>query len=234
MEVDLLLRGATDAQGYEAATKLAVTLNGQPVSGAYGSLTGSGSTPYWDWQTVGLGRLNLVEGINEITITVLDGHPNIDLIKFAPVKDIAPVATPDATPDVTVATTGATKLELETLNLSKSTIVLRGDLIGAGFTAPGNSDGRIWGMADGTTIRLYVKVDAPCTLKLSLGGFGTAMSNFSYTFGGVNMNAEGNYGSGSTAAGLIGNIEITEAGVYLFEFTTGGGVDLDYLTLEVQ
>jgi hypothetical protein len=89
-------------------------------------------------------------------------------------------------------------------------------------------------MADGTTIRLYVKVDAPCTLKLSLGGFGTAMSNFTYTFGGVNMNAEGNYGSGSTAAGLIGNIEITEAGVYLFEFTTGGGVDLDYLTLEVQ
>jgi hypothetical protein len=55
-----------------------------------------------------------------------------------------------------------------------------------------------------------------------------------YTFGGVNMNAEGNYGSGSTAAGLIGNIEIAEAGVYLFEFTTGGGVDLDYLTLEVQ
>ena len=234
MEVDLLLRGATDAQGYEAATKLAVTLNGQPVSGAFGSLTGSGSTPYWDWQTVGLGRLNLVEGINEITITVLDGHPNIDLIKFAPVKDNAPVATPDATPDVTVATTGATKLELETLNLSKSTIVLRSDLIGAGFTAPGNSDGRIWGMADGTTIRLYVKVDAPCTLKLSLGGFGTAMSNFTYTFGGVNMNAEGNYGSGSTAAGLIGNIEITEAGVYLFEFTTGGGVDLDYLTFEVQ
>lgn len=234
MEVDLLLRGATDAQGYEAATKLAVTLNGQPVSGAFGSLTGSGSTPYWDWQTVGLGRLNLVEGINEITITVLDGHPNIDLIKFAPVKDNAPVATPDATPDVTVATTGATRLEFETLNLSKSTIVLRGDLIGAGFTAPGNSDGRIWGMADGTTIRLYVKVDAPCTLKLSLGGFGTAMSNFTYTFGGVNMNAEGNYGSGSTAAGLIGNIKITEAGVYLFEFTTGGGVDLDYLTFEVQ
>lgn len=234
MEVDLLLRGATDAQGYEAATKLAVTLNGQPVSGAFGSLTGSGSTPYWDWQTVGLGRLNLVEGINEITITVLDGHPNIDLIKFAPVKDNAPVATPDATPDVTVATTGETKLELETLNLSKSTIVLRGDLIDAGFTAPGNSDGRIWGMADGTTIRLYVKADAPCTLKLSLGGFGTAMSNFTYTFGGVNMNAEGNYGSGSTAAGLIGNIEITEAGVYLFEFTTGGGVDLDYLTFEVQ
>ena len=460
--IEMFLVGATDSQGYDVSAKLSLKVNGEDVAIPSGSLSGSGATPYWDWQTVSLGKLNLNAGDNEIVLTIVDGHPNLDKVMFIEVLDapVAPphecesicpecgkcldaecgesactdkcqghapvVVTPDITitdandkykveaeeldmstltpqpgfakpviesfdggkglggigaggyqsfvvttekdvkvnlcisfananggsilnfipqitvngealtlldgqipagigtpqesvskfywnvadvhiatlnlvagetytikisvnqgnldgytlivvkdepivtphacesicpecgkcldaecgesacadkcqghapveiiPDVTVATSGSTRLELEALDLKNSTIVLRGDLINAGFTAPGNSDGRIWGMADGTTIRLYVKVEEACNLKISLGGFGTAMSSFTYKFGDTTLSAEGNYGSGSTAAGVIGTVEISEAGIYLFEFTTGGGVDLDYLLFEV-
>ncbi|MBQ8414191.1 MAG: hypothetical protein IJX58_02970, partial [Clostridia bacterium] len=136
-------------------------------------------------------------------------------------------------PDITVPSTGSVKLEMETFNLSNCTIVLRGDLINAGYTAPGNSEGRIWGLGNGTTFRVYVKVDEACTLKIYLSGFGTAMSNYTYKFGETSLNAAGNYGSGAVAEGLIGTVEVAEAGVYLFEFTSGQNTDLDYLRFEV-
>jgi hypothetical protein len=138
-----------------------------------------------------------------------------------------------AAADVEVAASGTTKFEMETLNLANSTITLRPDLIAAGMSAPGNSHGRIWGMADGTTIRMYVSVSAACNIKITLGGFGTAMSNFTYSFGGVNLTPESNYGSNATAEGIVGTVTVAEAGIYLFEFTTGGGTDLDYLTFTV-
>ena len=266
MDLELFLVGATDAANYDVASKLSLSVNGNPLTLSSGSLTGSGATPYWDWQTVSLCTGTLDAGTYTFTLTVLEGHPNLEKVFFVEAageptpppahscesvcpecgkcldsectdpacadkcQGHAPVV---VTPDVTVATEGETRVEFETLNLANSTIVLRGDLINAGFTAPGNSEGRIWGMADGTTIRIYVKVDAACNLKLSLGGFGTAMSSFTYKFGDTVLTAEGNYGAGSVAAGVIGTVEVAEAGVYLFEFTTGGGTDLDYLLLEV-
>ncbi|MBO5363206.1 MAG: hypothetical protein J6A46_02640, partial [Clostridia bacterium] len=138
--------------------------------------------------------------------------------------------------DVTVAASGVTKMELEVLDLSRSDVVLRDDLIKAGFTTVGKSEGRIWGYADGTTFRVYVRVDAACTLKISLAGFGgKALNAYTYKFGDMAIvPADGAVlGNGAVAEGVIGTVEVAEAGVYAFEFSSGTNTDLDYIAFEV-
>ncbi len=272
--LEMFLVGATDAKGYDVSTKFSVTVNGKAIEIPAGLLTGSGNRPYWDWQTVSLGLVELKAGDNEIVLTVLDGHPNLDKVFFLESDgEVTPnphfcestcpkcgkctdsactesvcaakceghqstaVATPvDHAADFTLGTSGDTKVELETFDLANCTITLRQDLINAGFTRPGTVEsGRLWGMDNGTTIRMYVQVDSACDITIVLGGFGTAMSNFTYNFGGVDMIPEGNYGSsGATANGLVGMVSVAEAGVYLFEFTTGNGTDLDYIIFSVE
>lgn len=272
MTLEMFLVGATDAKGYDVSTKFSVTVNGETVEIPAGLLTGSGSTPYWDWQTVSLGIVNLKAGDNEIVLTILNGHPNLDKVFFlesdgnvtVPPHECESVcskcgkctdsactetacevkceghqevagATPvDHAPDFTLAASGDTTVQFENFNLANCTIFLRNDLIAAGFSGPGNSNGRIWGMENGTIIRMYVQVESACNITINLGGFGTAMSNFTYNFGGVEMTAEGNYGGSATAPGLVGTVSVAEAGVYLFEFTTGTHTDLDYITFSVE
>ena len=82
MTLEMFLVGAIDAAGYDVSTKFSVKVNGTTITSPSGLLTGSGATPYWDWQTVSLGIVELQAGDNEIVLTVLDGHPNLDKVFF--------------------------------------------------------------------------------------------------------------------------------------------------------
>ena len=81
--VDLI--GATDAADYTVSGKLKITVNNTEVSGIEGSLTGSGSAPYWDWQTISLGIFDFSAGENVVEIEILEGHPNLDCLVFTAV-----------------------------------------------------------------------------------------------------------------------------------------------------
>ena len=230
MVVDLLLRGATDAQGYDVATKFAVTLNGQAVSGAFGSLTGSGATPYWDWQTTGLGRLNLVKGVNEITITVLDGHPNIDMIRLVPVKA-----------DLTVAASGSTVLHMENFDEHKSVIDSKDDFVAAyagqgfkeGDVFKNPSLGRIYGF-NASTFVMHVEVTEACTLNISVNLWNcNALNTYKYYFNGQAISCTNETAPGAAGTYEIGSVTVSEAGVYTFVFTTGG-VDFDEVIFTVE
>ena len=230
MVVDLLLRGATDAQGYDVATKFAVTLNGQAVNGGFGSLTGSGATPYWDWQTTGLGRLNLVKGVNEITITVLDGHPNIDMIRLVPVKA-----------DVTVAASGSTVLHMENFDEHKSVIDSKDDFVAA-YAGQGFKEGdvfknpglgRIYGF-NASTFVMHVEVTEACTLNISVNLWNcNALNTYKYYFNGQAISCTNETAPGAAGTYEIGSVTVSEAGVYTFVFTTGG-VDFDEVIFTVE
>ena len=228
MTVDLLLRGATDAAGYDAS-KLAVTLNGNAISGAYGSLTGSVDPVYWDWQTVCLGRLDLVQGVNEITITVSEGHPNIDFVKLVPV---------DA--DITVAASGTTTLHMENFDEHKSSIDSKDDFVAAyagqgfkeGDVFHSTQNGRIYGF-NASTFVMHVEVKEACTLKISVNLWNcNALNTYKYYFNGQAINCTNE--TAPTGAGVyeIGSVTVSEAGIYTFIFTTGG-VDFDEVIFTV-
>ncbi|MBQ8414947.1 MAG: bacterial Ig-like domain-containing protein, partial [Clostridia bacterium] len=91
--IEMFLVGATDAGGYDVSTKFTLKVNGNDVVIPSGSITGSGATPYWDWQTVSLGKFNLNAGDNEIVLTIVDGHPNLDKVFFVEVSE-EPVTPP--------------------------------------------------------------------------------------------------------------------------------------------
>ena len=229
MTVDLLLRGATDAAGYDAS-KLAVTLNGKAVSGSYGSLTGVANPTYWDWQLISLGRLDLVEGVNEITITVLEGHPNIDFVRLVPVKA-----------DITVAASGSTVLHMENFDEHKSVIDSKDDFVNA-YKSQGFAEGdvfknpglgRIYGF-NASTFVMHIEVTEACTLNISVNLWNcNALNTYKYYFGGQAINCTNE--TAPTAAGNyeIGSVTLSEAGIYTFIFTTGG-VDFDEVIFTVE
>ena len=84
MRVEMLLVGAA-SNSYDISTGFTLAVNGETITIPAGqNLMGSGSQPYWDWQTVSFGQFDLVEGNNEITLTV-KGQPNIVRVIFKPV-----------------------------------------------------------------------------------------------------------------------------------------------------
>ena len=139
--------------------------------------------------------------------------------------------------DVIIPTSGSVKLEMETLDLSNSTIDTEDSLIssvGAGNVCVDVD--RIYGYVPDTTIfRANVAVNAPCNIKISLCTWGgeTALNTHTYKFGDIVINYEVvDVPTTEGAITLIGMVGVTEAGVYLFEF--GGCTDFDYVLFEVE
>ena len=139
--------------------------------------------------------------------------------------------------DVTLAASGTTKYELENIDCTQCLINTRSDFVPAvGAGNCGKGSGRIYGYADGSIFRVVVKVEQACTLEIKLAGFGgTALNAQQYYFGGNEIiPADGvKLGSGAVAEGLVGTVTVSEAGTYVFEFTSGGGTDLDYVSFTV-
>ncbi len=141
-------------------------------------------------------------------------------------------------PDITIPATGSVKLEMESLDLSNSTVVTKDAFINAGI-APGNVQrqyGRIFGyVPDSTTFRAYIAVDAACEIKISFltWGAASALSAHTFKFGDTVIDCETTSipTAETTAESVIGTVEVAEAGTYLFEF--GAGSDFDYVLFEV-
>ena len=141
--------------------------------------------------------------------------------------------------DVEIAgTAGTTTYQMENIDHTRCTITTRNDFINVGIAA-GNvcrGQGRIYGWKS-ATFRLWVKVDAPCTIKLVIAGFGDSnLADNAFSFGGQSIVAP----AGTSIAGsavkeaVIGNATVAQAGTYVFEFYFGMGVDLDYVSFIVE
>ena len=207
MDVDMLIVGATDAANYDVATKFGLTVNGVDFAIRSGSLTGvqqNADVPsYHDWRIVNMGRISLKKGINEIVLTVKDGHPNLDCIKFASTT-IA---------DVTVANEGTTKITInKNFDFSRSTVHARQDVLNATKVVGKltGDDVKTWAPADGSTFRIYVNVQEACKLQIcptsAAGATEDQLKAQTYLFDGVAMDYNG-------------TVEVGAPGVYVYEFT---------------
>ena len=215
-----------------------VRVNGHEIAMSDGQIApGTTENPWWNVSHVQVAVIALKANVKyEFRVYVnsgnLDGY-QLDVVEETGVEIPEEVT---ETPDVTLAKVGVTKMELEVLDLSRSDVVLRDDLIKAGFTTVGKSEGRIWGFADGTTFRVYVDVQEACTLEIRLAGFGgQALNAYTYKFGDTVIvpAADAVLGNGTVVEGVIGTVEVAEAGVYAFEFSSGVNTDLDYIAFEV-
>jgi len=200
---------------------------------------------WWDWNYTNIGAINLPAGDHLFMLEIVGTDCNVDTIEFEVISlgsfDGIGVGLEDmddyenaAKDEHMIAGTGTTKIEMEELDLSLSDIVTRSDFIPAvGEGNVGKGDGRIYGYDNGTTFRMKIKVMKACTLQVSLAGFGNPMNQYTYKLGDEVITPQGNYGSGAVAEGVIGTVVVTEPGVYVFEFTSGIGCDLDYVAFTV-
>lgn len=211
---------------------MSLTIDGVAVELSNNNILGSGSAPWFDWTTFTMGYANLSAGEHTIVLTFVENSPNMDYLTF----DVMSYGSYSDT-DVTLAASGTTKYELENIDCTQCLINTRSDFVPAvGAGNCGKGSGRIYGYADGSIFRVVVKVEQACTLEIKLAGFGgTALNAQQYYFGGNEIiPADGvKLGSGAVAEGLVGTVTVSEAGTYVFEFTSGGGTDLDYVSFTV-
>ena len=212
-----------------------VSVNGESLTLTDGEVApGTPENQWWNVSNVQVATLKLTAN-TVYTFKIMVNSGNLDGYVLEVVEK-APETTNIAS-DITLAATGVTKYELENIDCKKCAIVTRGDFIPeVGEGNCGKGSGRIYGFDNGSTFRVYVTVEAACTLKISLAGFGgNALNAYKYSFGGVELTpAEGAVlGNGAVAEGVIGTVTVAEAGVYCFEFTSGTHVDLDYVAFEV-
>ena len=146
--------------------------------------------------------------------------------------------------DVTVATSGTTKFELENIDIANCDIITRSDFVssvGAGNFGIGS--GRIYGFDNGSVFRVYVNVTEACTLKISIAGFADTskggnpnISAYTWKFGDtvITPAADAAINTDKTVGeAVVGTVEVSESGIYVFEFTFGVRTDLDYISFEV-
>jgi hypothetical protein len=178
-----------------------------------------------------MGYANLSAGEHTIVLKFEKISCNLDYLKL----DVMSYGS-YSNSDVTVAASGTTRYELENIDCAECLINTRGDFIPAvGAGNCGKGSGRIHGYADGSIFRFVVTVEEACTLEIKLAGFGgKALNQLQYFFGATEIIApEGaTLGNGAVAEGLIGTVSV-EAGTYVFEFTSDGGTDLDYVSFTV-
>lgn len=196
-----------------------------------------------DWKYTNIGMINLPAGEHYFMFENIATDCNVDTVEFEVVSmgsfvgvdlDEMDEYANIAKDENLIASRGTTKVEMENLDLALSDIFTRSDFIPAvGEGNVGKSGGRIFGYDNGTTFRMKLKVTRACTLQISLAGYGTSMSSYTYKFADQALTPQGNYGSGQVAEGVIGTVEVTEPGVYVFEFTSGVGCDLDYVAFTV-
>ena len=197
---------------------------------------------WWDWIYTDIGVINFPAGDYYFMFEITGTDCNVDTVEFEVLSwgsyhesgIFLDGEDPSVQPAAVIAETGATKIEMENLDLSLSDIVTRSDFIPAvGAGNVGSGGGRIYGFDQGTTFRMQVKITKACTVEIALAGFGTPMDQFVYKFNGTVLTPASHYGSGEVAEGSLGTVEVTEPGVYLFEFTSGIGCDLDYVSFTV-
>ena len=211
---------------------MTLTVDGVAVELSNNNILGSGSAPWFDWSIFTMGQANLSAGEHTIVLTFVEKSPNLDYLKL----DVVSYGS-YADADVSVAASGTTKYEIENIDCAQCLINTRSDFVGAvGAGNCGKGSGRIYGYDNGSIFRVYVNVESACTLEIKLAGFGgTALNEQQYYFGGVEIipAADAVIGSGAVAEGVIGQIAVSEAGVYCFEFTSGVNTDLDYVSFTV-
>ncbi len=211
---------------------MSLTIDGVEVELCDLDILGSGSAPWFDWSIFTMGYANIPAGEHTIVLTFDKLSPNIDYLKL----DVMSYGSYSDS-DITLATTGTTKYQLETIDCTQCLINTRSDFVSAvGAGNCGKGSGRIYGYADGSIFRVMVTVEEACTIQISLAGFGgTALNAQSYSFGGtvITPAEDAVLGSGSVAEGVVGTVQVTEAGVYCFEFTSGVSTDLDYVAFTI-
>ena len=212
---------------------MSMTVDGVAVELSNNNILGSGSAPWFDWTIFTMGYANLSAGEHTIVLTFVEKSPNMDYLKL----DVMSYGSYSDT-DVTLAASGTTKYELENIDCTQCLINTRSDFApSVGVGNCGKGSGRIYGYDGGSIFRVVVKVEQACTLEIKLAGFGgTALNAQQYYFGGQEIiPADGaKLGSGGVVAeGLVGTVTVSEAGTYVFEFTSGVNTDLDYVSFTV-
>ena len=149
--------------------------------------------------------------------------------------------------DVVVATTGTTRLEMETIDLSRSTIVSDQGAVNKGYISNGQAGGhkdaktgqktRLYWFRQGTKFVIMVKVEEACTLDIALVGWGSKNLNaYSYSFGGEKIDCTVDSSlSGSESAPdskSIGTVTVDTPGIYQFELDIYD-IDFDAITFTV-
>ena len=145
---------------------------------------------------------------------------------------------------MTVGESGITKYELENIDCSQCDINTRSDFISSvGEGNCGKGSGRIYGFDNGSVFRVYVKVTEPCTLKISIAGFADTskggdpnLSSYSWKLGDSVITPAEDAAiatNGVVSEAVVGTVQITETGIYVFEFSFGVRTDLDYIAFEV-
>ena len=222
---------AADSVDFIVNQAMSITIDGVEVELCNANLKGSGSAPWFDWTILTVGYANISAGEHTVVLKFIQKSPNVDYLKL----DVMSYGSYTDS-DITLATNGTTKYELETIDCTQCLINTRNDFIPAvGAGNCGKGSGRIYGYTDGSIFRFVVTVEEACTLEIKLAGFGGKnLNQLQFFFGETEIVApEGSkLGSGAVAEGLVGTISV-EAGTYVFEFTSGGGTDLDYLTFTV-
>ena len=222
---------AADSVDFIVNKGMSITIDGVEVELCNANLKGSGSAPWFDWTILTVGYANISAGEHTVVLKFIQKSPNVDYLKL----DVMSYGSYTDS-DITLATSGTTKYELETIDCTQCLINTRNDfipMVGAGNCGKGS--GRIYGYTDGSIFRVVVTVEEACTLQIKLAGFGGKELNaLQYYFGGQEIiPASGaKLGSGSVAEGTVGTVSV-EAGTYVFEFTSGGGTDLDYVSFTV-
>jgi hypothetical protein len=220
---------------------------------------------WWKWVDVALGEVEVEAGIHlfEIKITKGDNH-NLDYFQFTTVgEEVEPcdmicpecnlcendtcIATAHATKctchyDIQVATSGTTRMEMETLDLSNSTIVsnpaavpggiLDGQVGGHKDSKTGQQD-RLYWFNNGTKFVILVRVEEACTLDIALVGWGgTALKNYTYTFDGEAINCTNSSSMVKNTPQSIGTVTVDAPGIYAFEVSIYS-CDFDAVTFTV-
>lgn len=217
-----------------------VKVNGKALTLSDGTISqGTTENPYWNVTNVQLAVVKIkANTVYEFSVYVNSGNLDGYVIE---VVDEEGVEVPDVTPtviaDVTIASEGVTKCEMEQLDFSKSSIVTRADFIGAvGEGNCGVGGSAIYGFDNGTTFRFDIEVSSACELKVSLAGKGgEALSNYSFKLNNTTITPEAGVQLPSDPMGevVLGNVQLSGAGIYRFEFTFGVNSDLDYVAFEV-
>ena len=223
---------AADSVDFIVNQAMSITIDGVAVELCNANLKGSGSAPWFDWTILTVGYANISAGEHTIVVKYIEKSSNVDYLKL----DVMSYGSYSDS-DVTIATSGTTKYELENIDCAQCLINTRSDFIpSVGEGNCGKGSGRIYGYSNDSIFRVVVTVEQACTLEIKLAGFGGgALNAQQYYFGGTEIiPADGAaLGNGAVAEGLVGTVTVSEAGTYVFEFTSGGGTDLDYVSFTV-
>ena len=242
--VQLNVKFAKKAGGKILSYIPAISVNGQYLTLTNGDVpAGVSGNQYFNFGELGLAKIELKAGVEyEFCVNLKSGNLDKYVLK---VVDGEGQQVPDKYTDVTVATSGVTKYQLENINPDQCDINTRADFITARQCAAGDvgrGNGTIYGFDNGTVFRVYVNVTEACTLNIGIAGKGNvakgaklSLSAYSWKFGETEIipAEDAAIADGTIVDATIGTVEITEAGVYVFEFTFGVQTDLDYISFEV-